>query len=234
MKKLLSPKYCLEFCSKSKKIIGLLTFIFIAVGMLYGPINGPIDYQQLDAVKIIYVHVPAALLSLSVYTIIFFSSVIYLVWRIKIADLVAKVSAPFGATITAIALLTGAIWGKPMWGSWWVWDARLTSELILLFIYIGYIALRNGIPNRNTAAVCCSIFAIVGMIDIPIIHFSVEWWYTLHQGASISKFSRPSIDYGMLIPLIIMLIGFYLLYVFALCHKLPREILEREKYFGRV
>lgn len=201
--------------------------------MTYGIIAGlyfaPIDYQQKHAVKIMYIHVPCAILSLGIYTIIGISSFIYLIWKIKLADIIAAVSAPLGASITLVTLLTGAFWGKPMWGTWWVWDARLTSELVLLFLYLGYIGLRSALRDTQLAATACGILALVGLIDIPIIHYSVEWWHTLHQGASISKFAKPSIATPMLYPLLAMLAASYMFYILMLCINARHEILWRER-----
>jgi heme exporter protein C len=143
---------------------------------------------------------------------------------------IAKVSAPIGASITTLTLLTGALWGKPMWGAWWVWDARLTSELILLFLYCGYIGLRSAIRDPVVAATSAAILALVGLIDIPIIHYSVEWWHTLHQGASISKFAKPSIAAPLLYPLLSMIVGCYIFYVLIVCINARSEILWRERH----
>ncbi len=199
------------------------------LGLYLGLFVSPADYQQGDGFRIIYVHVPAAFLSLAIYTFIFICSVIYLVWHIKIADILALCSASIGANFTAIALITGAIWGKPMWGTWWVWDARLTSELILLFLYFGYMGLRSGISDMQVSAKAGGILAIVGMVDIPIIHFSVEWWQTLHQGATLSKFAAPSMSLGMLVPLLIVLLAFGLYYLTVLLLRCCSEILKREQ-----
>lgn len=198
---------------------GLLAALFVA----------PVDYLQKEAVRIMYVHVPCAILSLTIYTIIGIASVVFLVWKIKLADIIAQVSASFGAAVTFLALITGALWGKPMWGTWWVWDARLTSELILLFLYFGYIGLRSAVNNKQIAAKLCAILAVVGLIDIPIIHYSVNWWHTLHQGASITKFAKPSIAMGMLYPLVAVIFAMYLLYIAITCLRARTEILWRER-----
>lgn len=202
---------------------------FLTYGLLAGLFIAPVDYQQKEAVRIMYVHVPTAMLSLSVYTIIGLMSIIYLIWKIKIADIIAQASAPFGAMLTLVALITGALWGKPMWGTWWVWDARLTSELVLLFLYCGYLGLRDAIADPNSKAVCCALLAVVGLIDIPIIHFSVNWWHTLHQGASILHFAKPAIASGMLYPLLSVILGMYLLYVALICMTVRSDILWKEQ-----
>ncbi|HXH55650.1 MAG TPA: heme ABC transporter permease [Gammaproteobacteria bacterium] len=201
--------------------------------MVYGVVGGlflaPPDVEQGDAFRMIYIHVPSAFLSLMIYGVIFVNSVVYLVWHIKLADITAKCSASVGATYTIIALFSGALWGKPMWGTWWIWDARLTSELILLFLYMGYMGLRNAIREPKRAAKASAILAVIGMVDIPIIHFSVEWWATLHQGATLAKFSKPSIASEMLYPLLAMLGAFILFYVALLCVRVRVEILKRER-----
>jgi heme exporter protein C len=187
----------------------------------------PPDYLQGEGFRIIYVHVPCAMLSMLLYVTLAIASAIFLIWRIKIADMVAYCVAPIGALFTFCALVTGAIWGKPMWGTWWIWDARLTSELILLFLYIGYIGLYQAIANPKSAAKISAIFAVIGLIDIPIIHYSVYWWNTLHQGATISRFAKPSMDSSMLWPLLSMIVGIILYTIAIMCWKLRSEILVR-------
>ncbi len=229
MKQLLIPE---QFYKRSKNWAACLAVgaaMFLSYGILAGLFVAPLDYQQREAVKMIYVHVPCALLSLSVYTIIGLMSIIYLIWKIKLADIIAQVSAPFGASMTAVALISGALWGKPMWGTWWVWDARLTSELILLFIYFGYMGLRSAISDRQVAASSCAILAVVGLIDIPIIHFSVNWWNTLHQAASISRFAKPAIAPGILYPLLSVMLGLYMLYLIVVCLQVRNQLLWRER-----
>jgi heme exporter protein C len=214
------------FCLPWFSIICVLMMIYGVVGGLF---LAPPDAEQGDAFRMIYIHVPAAFLSLMIYSIIFINSVVYWVWHIKLADIVAKCSASVGATYTIIALFSGALWGKPMWGTWWIWDARLTSELILLFLYMGYMGLRNAIREPKRAAKASAILAVIGMVDIPIIHFSVEWWATLHQGATLAKFAKPSIAPEMLYPLLAMLGAFILFYAAILCVRVRLEILKRER-----
>ena len=229
MKKLGNPAYFYKKANRLTPLLGLAFMFIFAYSLLAGIFIAPLDYQQQQAVKLIYVHVPCAMLSLSIYTIIGIMSAIYLIWKIKIADVIAKVSAPLGASVTALALISGALWGKPMWGTWWVWDARLSSELILLFLYFGYIALRSAIRDQTIAASACAILAVVGLIDIPIIHFSVDWWNTLHQGATLSKFAKPSIAPAMLYPLLSMLSACYVFYALVVCLCASNEILWRER-----
>jgi len=190
----------------------------------------PTDYQQGDSFRIIYLHVPAAMLSMGAYLSMAIAAFIGLVWQVKMSDMAAAAMAPIGAVFTFIALLTGAIWGKPMWGAWWVWDARLTSELILLFLYLGVIALYSAFDDQKTAAKAAGILAIVGVINLPIIHYSVEWWNTLHQGATISKFDKPSMDSSMLWPLLINVIGFGCFFGAVTLVRLRNEIIARESH----
>jgi heme exporter protein C len=189
----------------------------------------PADYQQGDSFRIMYIHVPSAWMSLFIYVVMAAAGAIGLIWRIKLAEVVAISSAPIGASFTFLALITGSIWGKPMWGTWWVWDARLTSELILLFLYLGIIALHNAIEDKRTAARATAILALVGVVNIPIIHYSVEWWNTLHQGPTVTKFDAPSIHPSMLIPLLLMALAFKLYYLAVVLMRARVEVLERER-----
>ena len=161
-------------------------------------------------------------------------SAISLIWRMKLADAVARASAPIGAVYTFLALVTGSLWGKPMWGTWWVWDARLTSELILLFLYLGYIALVSAFDDRRTGSRAGAVLALVGVVNLPIIHFSVEWWNTLHQGPTVTKFDQPSIALSMLIPLLLMALAFQFHYLWALLARVRSEILDSERRTGWV
>ncbi|HSX20113.1 MAG TPA: heme ABC transporter permease [Gammaproteobacteria bacterium] len=229
MKNLIKLEYFYKNASQIAACFAVGSAVFMSYGLLAGLFIAPIDYQQKEAMRIMYIHVPSAILSLSVYTIIGIASFIYLIWKIKLADIIAHVSAPFGAAATVLALVTGALWGKPMWGTWWVWDARLTSELILLFLYFGYMGLRSAIIDQRVASTVSAILAVVGLIDIPIIHFSVDWWNTLHQGASISRFAKPAIDNAMLYPLLSVLVAMYMLYIVIVCIKARYEILWRER-----
>jgi heme exporter protein C len=188
----------------------------------------PADYQQGDSYRIIYIHVPAAWMSLFIYVLMAVMGGIALVWRMKLAEVMLISSAPIGAGFTFIALVTGSLWGKPMWGTWWVWDARLTSELILLFLYLGVTSLYGAIEDKRDAARAVSILALVGVVNIPIIHYSVEWWNTLHQGPTVSKMDKPSIHISMLIPLLLMAVAFKVYYAIALLQAAKLELLKRE------
>ncbi len=229
MKKLASPRefyrvsgYCLPW-------VWSLFAVAFAVGLLDGLVFAPSDYQQGHAYRIMFVHVPSAMLSLGIYLLIASCALVNLVWRIKLADVIATVSAPLGALFAGLALLTGALWGKPMWGTWWIWDARLTSELILLFLYFGLIALRTGIPDQDRAAKACSILALVGVIDLPIIHYSVYWWNTLHQQSTLLRMGAPTIDLPMLVPLLAMIVAFGAYFAALMLMRARNELLHRER-----
>jgi heme exporter protein C len=227
--KLASPPWFYRFSGRLLPWLGALCAVLIAYGLYGGLVLAPADYQQGDSFRIIYIHVPAAWMSLFIYVAMAVCGVISLVWRIKLAEVVLISSAPIGAAFTFLALVTGSLWGKPMWGTWWVWDGRLTSELILLFLYLGVIALYSAIEDRQTAARAVSILAIVGVVNVPIIHYSVEWWSTLHQGPTITKLDKPSIHVDMLIPLLVMALGFKVYYLVGLLIRARGELLERER-----
>ncbi len=198
---------------------------------LYGSlITAPVDYQQGEGYRIIFVHVPTAWMSLFIYSAMAGAAVIALIWRMKLAEVFVAQAAPIGASFTALALVTGMLWGKPMWGTYWVWDARLTSELILLFLYLGVIALDQAIEERRLAARACSLLAVVGAINVPIVHYSVEWWNTLHQGPTISKFDKPSIDMAMLWPLLEMSLAMTLFFAATVLARMRVELLHRERH----
>ena len=228
--KLASPKY---FYSTASILIPWLFSLGLSL-MLFGIINGlyfaPPDYQQGDAFRIIYVHVPAAYLSMMIYVLMAITSIIGLIWRIKLAHAVTVSAAPLGAWFTLLALMTGSIWGRPMWGTWWEWgDPRLTSELLMLFLYLGYIALRAAVPDNNKADKLSSILILIGAINIPIIHFSVEWWTSLHQGSTLLKSGGPAIATSMLYPLLAMIFGLTIYFGGLLLIRVKAEVLNREK-----
>ena len=227
--KLASPPHAFRLLERMAPWFGAAACTLIVIGAYWGLVEAPADYQQGDGFRILYVHAPAAWLSLSIYVVMAAAAAIGLIWRIKLAHAAAAASAPVGAAFTFLALATGSIWGKPMWGTWWVWDARLTSELILLFLYLGYLAFRASFDDVQRADRASAILAIVGVINVPIIHYSVEWWTTLHQPASVTRFAKPTIALSMLIPLFIMLAGYQLYFVWVLCRRLQGEILRRER-----
>jgi heme exporter protein C len=208
---------------------GWPAFLLIVVGLYGGLVLAPPDYQQGDGFRILYVHAPSAWMSMFIYSTLAIAAGIGLVWRIKLAHAVAAAAAPVGAWFAFLALATGSMWGKPMWGTWWVWDARLTSELILLFLYMGCIALRASIDERDRADRACAVLALVGVVNLPIIHYSVYWWNTLHQGSTITKIGKPSITFDMLWPLLVMMVGFTLYFGAILMTRLRAEVIRRER-----
>ncbi|HSS64015.1 MAG TPA: heme ABC transporter permease [Gammaproteobacteria bacterium] len=227
--KLGSPPYFYGFAGKLIPWLGWICAGLLVAGLYGGLVLAPPDYQQGDSYRIIFIHVPSAWMSLFIYVVMAVSGAVGLVWRIKVAEAVAAASAPVGAWFTFLALITGSLWGKPMWGTYWVWDARLTSELILLFLYLGVIGLHSAIEDRRTASRATAVLSLVGLVNIPIIHYSVEWWNTLHQGATITKIGAPSIHLSMLMPLLIMALGFKLYYFMVLLMRSRVEVLERER-----
>ncbi|MHB1528228.1 MAG: heme ABC transporter permease [Acidiferrobacteraceae bacterium] len=229
-----SPKHFYPLAGRLIPWFGAITTVLMLVGLYWGLVIAPPDYQQGDSYRIMFVHVPSAWMSLFVYVVMAVGAAISFIWNIKLADVLAASSAPLGASFTLIALVTGSLWGKPMWGTWWVWDARLTSELILFFLYVGYMALRASIDDPRRAGQSSAILAMVGVVNIPIIHFSVDWWHTLHQPASVMKLGAPTIYITMLIPLLIMAMAFQMFYFTILLVRMRNEILEREKHTGWV
>jgi heme exporter protein C len=203
--------------------------ILLSYGLIAGLFIAPADYQQGDGFRIIYVHVPSAFAAMAIYLAMAISAVITLVWRVKIAAIAMSCSAQIGVWFTFLALVTGSIWGKPMWGTWWIWDARLTSMLILFFLYLGFLALQSVISDANNRDRASAIIAIVGVINLPIIHYSVIWWNTLHQGPTLSKFAVPSIAPAMLYPLLAMIAAFLLFYISMLFLRMRNQILIRDR-----
>ena len=212
----------------------LLTLGFAAVGLYVGFIVAPTDATQHDAYRIIFLHVPAAWMSMLLYLVMAFWATIGWAFRARMASMLARAIAPTGAMFTLLALWTGALWGKPTWGAWWVWDARLTSELILLFLYLGYIALVEAIDDIRRADQAGALLALVGAINVPVIYFSVRWWNTLHQGATISMTAAPKMAHTMLIAMLLMTIACWA-YAFAVVFTRARAIIiERERHTGWV
>lgn len=224
-----SPRYFYTLSGQLLPWLSGVCFLFMLAGLYYGLVVAPPDYQQGEGYRIIFVHVPAAWMSMFIYVVMATLGAISLIWGIKLAEIMAASSAPIGASFTFIALTTGSIWGKPMWGTWWVWDARLTSELILLFLYLGIIALNSAIQDKRIAARASGVLALVGVVNIPIIHYSVVWWNTLHQGPTITRLGAPAIHITMLIPLLLMAIAFKLFYVIVLLMHSRCDMLERER-----
>lgn len=225
---LASPKLFYRYTQEWPKKLAFLTSFLCILGMCWGLVIAPADYQQGEAFRIIYVHVPAAFLSLSLYASMGWCAILLLVWRIKMAGVLLRVTAEIGASMALIALVTGSIWGRPMWGAWWVWDARLTSELILLFLYLGVLAIYHAFPRRETGDKVAAILTLIGLVDLPIIHYSVYWWSTLHQGATLSVLGKPKIASSMLYPLLVMCCGFLSYCIWRILTHAHTEILRRE------
>ena len=226
--KLGSPKWFYAISGRMLPWLTVCAIVLLLVGVTWGLAFAPQDYQQGNSFRIIYIHVPAAMLAQSCYVLLAVAGVVGLVWKMKLADVALQCAAPIGAWMTAVALVTGAIWGKPTWGSWWVWDARLTSMLILLFLDFGIIALGQAIRHRDIAAKACAVLAIDGVINIPIIKYSVEWWNTLHQGATFTLTEKPAMPAEMWLPLLCTALGFYCFFGVVLLLRMRLEVLKRE------
>ena len=208
--------------------LSVLTAILFIAGIYYALFASPADFQQGETVRIMYVHVPSAWLSTFCYAVLAVASAVSLIWRHPLADLSARAAAPLGAAFTALALVTGSLWGKPMWGAWWVWDARLTSVLILLFLYLGHIALSRAFDDPVRGARAAAVLALVGVVNLPIIKFSVDWWNTLHQPASISRLGPPTIDAAFLTPLLLMAAAFTAFFITMLLIRTRTEVTARK------
>ncbi|OFC69041.1 heme ABC transporter permease [Alteromonas confluentis] len=224
------PERAYQLCNTLLPWFALPAVVCLVVGTIWGLAYAPQDYQQGDSFRIIYIHVPSAMLSMSTYVAMAIAALVGMVWQWRTAYMAMIAMAPVGAVMTFIALLTGAAWGKPMWGAWWVWDARLTSELILLFLYFGVIALYTAFEDKQQAGKAAGVMALVGVVNIPIIHYSVEWWNTLHQGSTITKFDKPSIATEMLWPLLLNIFGFALFIALVTTMRLKNEIIRREMH----
>ena len=223
MHRFASPTQFLRLGARLTPWMAGVAVICLVSGLYFGLFNSPPDFQQGDTVRIMYVHVPAAWMAMFCYSVMAAGSAAALIWRHRVGDMVAKATAPVGASFTFLALLTGSLWGKPMWGTWWVWDARLTSVLILFFLYLGYMALQNAFDDPVRGARAASILALVGVVNVPIIKFSVDWWNTLHQPASVLKLGGPAIHPSMLTPLFLMAFGYTAFYLWLLFLRVRRE-----------
>jgi heme exporter protein C len=223
-----APERCYQVCQSMAPFFAIIFLAFFSLALVWGLFLSPPDYQQGDAFRIMYLHVPAAIMSMGVYVLMAAAVIGYFVWKIQVADWLAQIAAPLGAIMTLITLVTGSLWGRPTWGTYWIWDARLTSELILLFIYLGIIAMRQSIPDKRLAGKASGIVVCVGLVNLPIIHYSVTWWHTLHQGASLLQFARPSIAPTMLKPLLLMIVAYVALVGYCLCARLAATILTEK------
>jgi heme exporter protein C len=227
--KLASPPHAYELLGKWRPWLFWPAVLLIAIGVCGGLMMAPADYQQKDAFRIMYVHAPIASLSLMIYVMMAVAAAIGVIWRMKLAHAVAASCAPIGAWVTVVTLATGSIWGRPMWGTWWEWDPRLTSELILLFLYLGYMALRSSFDDIQRADRASAILAIVGLVNVPIVKYSVVWWNSLHQGPSLSLTGKSAIDSSMVWPLLLLILAFVLYFGALLCTRVRAEILRRER-----
>ena len=224
-----SPRWFYEKSGKWLPWLAALSLLLLVVGAVWGLAFAPTDAKQGNSYRIIFIHVPASFLALAGYYVMAISGAIGLIWKMKLADMVMKSAAPIGAALTFVALLTGAVWGKPTWGTWWVWDARITSMLILFFLYLGVIALQEAYQHQETANKASAVLALVGTVNIPIIYKSVDWWFTLHQPATLKLTAESTIHPAMLYPLLTMIAGFYCFYALSLILYTRAEIVEREK-----
>jgi heme exporter protein C len=234
MQKFANPNTFLKIANAALPVTWTISIALLAVGLYGALIAAPPDYQQGETVRIMFVHVPAAWLAMMIYSVMAIASAIALIFRHPLADVAAKAAAPIGAVFCALALVTGSIWGKPMWGAWWVWDARLTSMFVLMLLYVGYIAIWQAIEEPSRAAAIARIVALVGWINIPIIKFSVTWWNSLHQPASVMRVGGPSIDRSMLWPLLVMGLAYTLLFLALHLTAMRAEIAERKLRTARM
>lgn len=229
MLKLLTPLF---FARVEKSLLPILAILFpstLCIGLYFALFSSPVDYQQGEMVRVMYIHVPSAWMSLGIYSFMAICSFSSLVWKTRISYLLSMAAAPIGATFALITLITGSLWGKPIWGTWWVWDARLTSMLVLFLLYLSYISVTNSGTNILRAEKPASVIAIIGFINIPIVKFSVDIWYSLHQPASVFKMSGPSIHSSMLTPLMIMFASFICFFLLLLLMR-TRILLNKLKY----
>lgn len=229
MHKYANPTRFLRLSQKLLPWLLIATVGLLGYGLYLSLFVAPPDYQQGEGVRIMYVHVPAAWMSVMIYVTMGIASATFLVWRHGLADVIARASAPIGAAFTFICLVTGAIWGKPMWGTWWVWDARLTSVLVLFFLYIGYMVLAQAFDDQERASKSAAVLNLIGLVNIPIIKFSVDWWNTLHQPASIVRLDGPTIHPEMLWPLLLMIAGFACFYFTTLIFRVRGELASTKR-----
>ena len=224
-----SPPLFYKWSTKILPWLFISAILILGIGLFWGLLFAPTDYKQGDVYRILYIHVPSAILGQSIFMFMAFCGFINVIWRAKISGMMLKSAAPIGVSFTLLALVTGSIWGKPTWGTWWVWDARLTSTLILFFLYAAIIALHSSLDNKTKADRAVSILSVLGIAIVPIIKKSVDWWQTLHQPSTFSLTSSPSMTADMYQPLLMCVVGFYLVFIFMLTNSLRAEILSREK-----
>jgi heme exporter protein C len=222
-----NPHKFLKLSDYLLPVLSLAALIMVGIGVPWSLVYAPADYQQGETARIMFIHVPSAWIAVGAYVTMAIGSVSFLVWGHALGDIAAKAAAPIGAAFTALCLATGSIWGRPTWGTWWEWDGRLTSVLVLFFLYLGYMALRSAMEEQTKGAKAAAILCLVGTINIPIIRFSVEWWNTLHQKASIIRKGGPSLDPSMLHPLLVMGGAFLLIFAALTVASMRAEIWRR-------
>jgi heme exporter protein C len=225
--RLANPTRFMKASGAALSVLAGVTPLVLLAGLYLALFVAPPDYQQGESVRIMFVHVPAAWLALLVYLLVAAASAVALVWRHPLAEIAAQAAAPLGAAFTLVCLVTGSLWGRPMWGTWWAWDARLTSVLVLFFLYLGYIALANAFDDPGRGGRAASVLALVGIVNLPIIKFSVDWWNTLHQAESVFRMGGPTIDMAMLVPLMVMAFGYLLLFATLLLVRMRTALNER-------
>ena len=226
IRRLAQPEMLYQISSRFIVLLTPLSLFLLTTGLIWGFIFAPADYQQGQSYRIIYLHVPAAIWSMGIYATMGIAAFIGLVWQSRLVNLSISAMTPIGMVYTLIALISGACWGKPMWGTWWIWDARLTSELILLFLYMGTLALSHAFPDRRRGGKAAALLVLVGMFNLPIIHYSVEWWNTLHQG---STRLQTTLDVSMRYPLRWMILAFFCLFITLTLLRLRTLILDMER-----
>ena len=220
------PKIFLGLLKKARPFLGLASLVSFCIALFFALFNSPLDYQQGETVRLMYVHVPASWMAVGVYTMMAISSAVGFIWKHPLSEIMAKAAAPLGLLFTSLSLVTGSLWGKPMWGTFWAWDARLTSVLVLFFIYCGYILLVNSYEDPQKGLKRGAILLLFGMINIPIIKWSVVWWHTLHQPASLTKLAAPSMHESFMIPLLIMASAYGLFFLYLLSYRLESELMR--------
>lgn len=233
MHRFANPTRFLRIATAVQPWAAAIAALTLSVGLYLALVASPPDYQQGDTVRIMYIHVPSAWMALFVYTVMAVAAGTALIWKHPVAEMITRAAAPLGAAFTALCLITGSLWGAPMWGTWWEWDGRMTSVLVLFFLYIGYIALVNAFDDPGRGDRAGSILALVGFINVPIVKFSVDWWNTLHQPASVFRLGGPTIAPAMLWPLGLMAVGFTAFFVFLLILRVRAEVIERKLRLAR-
>ena len=224
-----SPRWFYERAGRWQRVTGMLALVLLLTGTMWGLGFAPVDYQQGHSYRIIYLHVPVAFLAQALYAAMAVSAVVLFVWKMKLADVAIQAMAVVGLGFTVLALVSGAVWGKPTWGTYWVWDARLTSMLVLAFLYLGVIGLRSAITDIDQAGKACAILVLVGVVNLPIIKYSVEWWNTLHQPASLKLTEKPAMPASMWVPLLLNIIAYYIAAAYLILGYMRALVLHRER-----